>query len=210
MRQLVLGLICALVMAGMAGAEPVNEKQARKLLFPTNGAALVLVPDSGLTAGQLSIVEAILEQAQAQGAASYYGAVAVSPTFFGMMAGDPGKAATSGMIQISAQFHSAQAASRAALAACEAASQGRGAACVMAAQVLPRTYTPQPLQLSVAASEAFKAYRKARGAKAMAISPATTGFGIGQGVAAPTQALTDCNRRAQVEGQSDCVIVIED
>lgn len=210
MRRWIAGVLGALALAGAARAEPVSGAEATKLLFAAKGADFALVRDGGLDGGQLAVIEAILAQMRAQGAANYYGAIAVSPAFFEMMAADPGQAALSGLLQAAERFHSVQAAARAALRACEAARKPGQAPCVLAAQVLPKQYTVQPVQLSVAATQAFRDYRKGRGAKALAISTATTAFAVAKGEAAETAALTACNRSAQAQGAADCVVVVKD
>ncbi len=210
MRRWIAGLLGVLALAGAAQAEPVSGAEAKRLLFSAKGADLAVVRDGGLDAGQLAVVEAILAQLSAEGAANYYGAVAVSPAFFEMMAADPGQAALSGLLQVAERFHSVQAAANAALGACEAARKSGQARCVLAAQVLPKRYAARPLQMSVAATQAFRDYRKGRGAKALAISPATTAFAVAKGEAADAAALTACNRSAQAQGATDCIVVVKD
>ena len=210
MRFWVKCVVAAWVMGGSAVAEPVSGADARKALFAVRGVDLALVRDSGLDAGQETVVQAILQQLEAGGSANYYGAVAISPLFFEMMTQDPAGAASSGLLQVAEKFHNARAASVAALSACEAARQENQAQCVVAAQILPKNWTAQPLQMSVEATEAFKEYRKGRGPKFMAISPATTAFAYAKGDGAATVALTQCNQRSTIMGQSDCIIVIED
>lgn len=210
MRRWIAGVVGALALAGAAQAEPVPGAEAKKLLFAAKGADFALVRDSGLDAGQLAVIEAVLAQLRANDAANYYGAIAASPAFFEMMAADPEQAALSGLLQVTERFHSVQAAARAALRACEAARKPGHAPCVLAAQVLPKGYSAQPLQMSVAATQAFREYRKGRGAKALAISPATTAFAVAKGDAADVAALTACNRSAEAQGTADCVVVVKD
>ena len=202
--------LCVGLLSGAvaAQADPVSEAEARKFLFPVRGAELAVVGNSGLDATQQAITTAILKSTEAEGQALYYGALAVSPSFFAMMAENPGTAALSGLLQITRNYHSAEAASRAALDACRAARKRGHADCVVAGQIRPRGYSARPLQMSVDATEAFKSYRKGSGPKALAISPATPAFGIGRGDGADDQALTRCNALAQPDGRQDCETVI--
>lgn len=210
MRRFV-SILCLLgIAATTAQAAPVDEQDARKFLFPVRGVFLSVAPNSGLDASQQAITKAILESTENEGAALYYGAMAVSPSFFAMMATDPGAAALSGLLQITQSFHSAEAASRAALKACEDARERSHDRCVLAGHILPRRYSARPLQMSVGATHAFSAYRKGKGAKAFAISPTTTAYAIGQGADAAGQALTKCNTMADELGATDCEIVIQD
>jgi len=210
MVRWILSVFCVGLLAGAAQAEPVDQNQARKLLFSANGAELVVERDSGLDATQLAIVEAILKQMRAEAAANYYGAVAVSPTFFEMMAADPGQAALSGLLQISEKFHSAGGADAAALQACKAARKSSQAKCVLAARVMPKNWTARSLQMSVSATQAFRDYRKGKGVKAFAISATTTAFSAAKGEGAAEAALARCNTAAEALGTPDCEIVIKD
>ncbi len=210
MRVAIVVLVFAGMLSGAALAAPVSETEARKLLFPVLGADLVVRPDSGLDATQLAIVEAILKQMRSEAAANYYGAVAVSPAFFDLMTQDPGQAALSGLLQISERFHGVQSAGEAAMAACDKARRSGQARCTVAALVLPKKWTSQPLQMSVGATEAFRDYRKGDGPKAFAISPSTTAFAAARGTTAAAVALDRCNAAATPMGAADCEIVIED
>ena len=210
MRVSIVGAICAAFVAGVAMAEPIPEKEASRFLFSASGMAVALNPDSGLEEGQIGTIEAILLQLEGAAGANYYGAVVVSPAFFEMMATDPAGAATSGLLQVAERCHSVQAAANVAMRACETARQSGQPRCVIAAQILPKKYKPQPLQLSRGATEAMKDYRKGRGAKALAVSPSTTAWAIGRGEAAAITALTACNAAAQEFKQQDCAVVIED
>lgn len=210
MRRAVWALMGAVFLATAAAAQPVSEREARKMLFSHRAADLAMVRDSGLSAQQTAVIEAILKQARAEAGASYYGAVAVSPGFFSMLAEDPGQAALSGLLQIAGQYHSVEAAARAALSACEAARKGGQAGCVLAAQVLPRKYAAQPVQLSAGATNAMRSYRKGRGAKAMAVSPSTPAFALARGDGAGASAIAACNRSARAYGAADCTVLIKD
>ena len=202
--------VLAGLMPGAAPAEPVSGNEARKLLFSPRGVDLVANPQSGLDAVQDATVQAILQQLKSEAVANYYGSIAVSPAFFEMMAADPGGAALSGLLQITEKFHSPEAADRVALDACRQALAEGQAECVIAARVLPRKWQPRALQMSVEATNAFKVYRKGRGAKAFAISPGTGAYAFAKGAAAETVALTDCNLAATAKGGADCEIVIAD
>lgn len=209
MRRIV-SVLSVLGLVGMAQAAPVDEREAGKFLFSVKGLHLSVAPNSGLDATQKKITRAILDSTQRENAAFYYGAMAVSPDFFTMMASDPGGAATSGLLQITQNFHSAEAASRAALKACEAARKRSQARCVLAGHILPRHYSARPLQMSVDATGAFRSYRKGSGPKAFAISPSTTAYATARGDGAPLKALTQCNKLSRGLGATDCEVVVQD
>jgi hypothetical protein len=128
----------------------------------------------------------------------WYSSIAYSPSTG--LTTEPGPVAA-------ANHHGVAAADRAALAACNAA-QARGAApCVIGARVLPRGYEARPLELSFGATSAFRdTYRRARGEKAMAISPASGQFAIATGQGAAEEALARCNALSQ--GAGDCLVAI--
>ena len=81
--------------------------------------------------------------------------------------------------------------------------------CRIGARVRPRGYEARPLELSLGATTAFReTYRRARGEKALAISPSSGRFAIATGAGAAARATADCDRAAQ--GAGDCRVVIAD
>jgi len=202
--------LATMMMAGSGVAEPINGDAAKKMLFSARGANLQVLEDSGLDATQNAIVGAILKQMKTEGVSNYYGAIAVSPSFFSKMAEDPGQAALSGLLQISERLHSPAAAEGVALTACKKARASGDAPCVLAARILPRNYKAHPVSLSVSATQAFKEYRKGKGGKALAVSAATVAYAIAKGDGAAEAALAACNKGASKTSSPDCEVVIAD
>jgi len=210
MRNTIWALLASGLATGVAVAEPVDGKTAKKMLFSPRGVELLVLPDSGLDAAQSAIIQAILQQMKDQGLANYYGALAVSPDFFAKMAEDPGQAALSGLLQVTEMLHNPEAAADVALAACKKALSPGDAPCVLAARVLPKKWEPQPVSLSVDATRAFKNYKKGGEPKALAISAATVSYAIAKGEGAGEAALATCNEAAAKTGSPDCEVVIAD
>lgn len=208
MRAVMMAMIAAMAMTGAAKADPVDAKAAKKMLFSTRNVDLQIPDDNGLEPAQNAIIKAILDQTRAQGLANYYGAVAVSPDFFTRLAVDADQAALSGLLQVTERLHSPAIAAEVALAGCNAARKSGDAACVLAARILPKRWSEQPLMMSVSATEAFKAYRKGNDEKAFAISANTVAYAIAKGSDAATAALKACNEGAAKTGAPDCEIVI--
>jgi len=210
MRFSAMCLLSVGVLSGMAMAEPVDTNAARKMLFSPRGVEMVVRPDSGLDAAQTATLQAILKQMGAEGLSGYYGAVAISPTFFVMMATDTGAATLSGLFQVAGKYHSTKTAGAVALEACQAARKSGQAACAVAAHILPRKWTAQPVQLSVDATASFSAYRKGKGPKAFATSQASGAYAFAKGDGAGAAALAACTASAAKKGGGACEIVIAD
>jgi hypothetical protein len=210
MRLTALCLLGVGLWSGAASADPVDTNAARKMLFSPRGVEMAVQPDTGLDAGQTATLEAILKQMSAAGLSGYYGAVAVSPAFFDMMASDPGAATLSGLFQVAEKYHSAETAAGVALQACQKARKSGQAPCAVAAHVLPKRWKPQPLQLSVDATAAFAEYRKGKGPKAFAISQASGAYAFAKGEGAQASALADCAARSNAKGGGECALVIAD
>ncbi|MFT7309583.1 MAG: hypothetical protein ACI853_000062 [Paracoccaceae bacterium] len=191
LRVLALAFAAGLV-TGAASAEPVDTKAAREALFTGKGRSVTIFAPDFLDEDVLKAVKAYA------GKFDYYAAFAVSQ-------GDP--ADTGSAVGLS-NFHSVQAARDAALVACNAR-RTTGAACIVIAVTTPKRYTPQPVELSAEASEAFrKQYRKLDPPKAFAASPVTGAWAIERGDGG--RALSGCNARAAAKGARDCAIVIFD
>ncbi len=186
----VLAMLLALA-APAAQAAPVDGKAAKKMLFG-DGSAVEL--------GQADFIDPAMAEAlkQAAGSIPYYGAIAVSP----------GEPTSSNLMATMANYHSPQAAQKAALANCNAR-RTTGRDCVVIATIVPKRFSPQPLTLSVEATKAFgKEYRKLDAPKALAISPSTGTFGIDRGDG--SRAISKCAAAGQGKGAGDCMIVISD
>ncbi|MCG6903987.1 MAG: hypothetical protein LJE68_15030 [Rhodobacter sp.] len=205
-----IGAAALMLVAGAAAGDPVDGATAKKMLFPVRGADVVMQPDSGLDDAQSATMAAILKQMKAEGLGNYYGAAVVSPTFFTRMAADPGQAALSGLLQITEKMHSPDIAASVAMSACTKARKSGDAPCVVAAHILPRKWQPQEVSLSVNATQAFKAYRKGSGPKALAISAGSPAYAVARGEGATQAALQSCNAAAAEAGAPDCKIVIAD
>ncbi len=181
--------------SSMALAQVVDSKAAKKMLFgkaSTAQMADVEWTDADAGAGVSKAIKGIASQIP------YYGAIALSP-------GEP----TSSMLMPTiSNMHSVEAATKAALAECNAR-RTVGEACIIVATIVPKKYKPRSLTLSAEATQAFgKQYRKLKAPKAMAASPTTGIFGIDRGDGG--RALSACNAKAGAKGSADCRIVIAD
>jgi len=190
-KELIVTAILVGVFGASASASPITGSDARKLLFRGAKTSLVLNPSAPMT----DVEKGALETLVATNGFQYYGAMAYAP--------DEGLISES--LQGAFNFHSVESASQAALAACNAANAAGGQPCIVAAQIVPRRYERRDFQLSQDATAAIEEYRAIREEKAMAISPSSGGFGLGQGGTAEADALVECNRTAP---QRDCVIAV--
>jgi hypothetical protein len=191
-------IVAAMLAAAPAAAEPVTGSVAGDLLFGLRGQAIAI--SSGLSAQDQAILRMVIDLSaeRMRQPLYWYSSIAYAPDV-GLTV-EPGPVAA-------ANHHGVAAADRAALAACNAARPRGTSPCVIGARVLPRGYEPRPLELSFGATSAFRdTYRKARGEKAMAISPVTGQFSIATGAGAAEAALAQCNALSQ--GASDCVVAI--
>jgi len=190
-------LICALGSAGaMAQELPVDGRTARDLLFSRKGGQVVVFEQDFLNETQIAQFETM------GGVIPYYGAVAMAPNE-GML---------SEANQAAANHHSIEAAEAAALKACNTARSG-GRACVVVMHFLPDDYEAgRALELSQAATEAFRSYRRGRGEKAFVISPSTGLYAIEKGDGASGGAIDTCNVDFESSNNTatDCYTVIAD
>ena len=199
-----------LLTAGVALAEPIDSKAARKMLFSPKGVKTELV-EGALNDQQTALMKIILKGMKGEGLANYYGAIAVSPRFFEMVVSNPLPAAQSGLFQVVERRHSIAAAESIALEACRRAARAANVApCVLAARILPKNFRSRDLTLSVTATADFRDYRKAKAPKAFAISPRSRAFAFAHGDGAQSEALAACNAAVEEEFPKDCVIVIAD
>ena len=191
-------IAAAALAAAPAAAEPVTGSVAGDLLFGLRGQAVAM--SSGLSPQDQAILRMVIDLSaeRMRQPLYWYSSIAYAP--------DAGLTVEPGPVA-AANHHGVAAADRAALAACDAARPRGTRPCVIGARVLPRGYEPRSLELSFGATRAFRdTYRKARGEKAMAISPVTGQFSIATGAGAAEAALAQCNAVSQ--GASDCVVAI--
>jgi len=207
-------LLFALTFMNPAWADPLDEKAARKMLFPANGFKVVYKEESGLTETQLGYFKLLVKGRESRNdfkkIAHYYGAIAISPSIFEGTPADLLRDPKKVPFRMETGLHSVEAAQTAVLSACNKLVNSGKKPCVVAALIVPKRYKPVDLTLSVFATQAFKDYRKAKGPKAFAISPRSKGFGISDGDSANAVALAECNATAKETGKADCEIVILD
>lgn len=160
-----------------------NLRDARGLVFAEDGAITwEVIAADGLTDADLATLEQI-NQIQPQ---PYYAAMAVHPP----------SGLASERTSLAANYHDEDNARAAALAAC-------GEDCAVVMVIRPAGWEPgRPLQLSAQATAALQdEYRRlARRARALAISPATGQWGIGDSREAAIAACGAEDCRAVVEG----------
>lgn len=188
--------LAAAVMAGLAGGAlgaPLTGKQAKTLIFGSDGVSVEVLAADQIDASMRKILQAVAEQQP------WYSAIALSPDEDIMTS----KATVAG-----AQFHDTDAASAFALAGCEALRTGESP-CLIVALVRPKGWKAQPLPLSLAATEFFRAeYLPSAAPKAMATSAATGLWGFATGAGAAESALADCAGKGS--DVQDCAVVIAD
>jgi len=184
------GLILALAGSGLALAEPMTIKDAKKQLFSAKNSEVEMIAHDFLTPENAALLEQV-----AQGYA-YYAAVAVAPD---------DELLKSEATMLVANHHNADAASVAALAGCNAARKS-ATPCEVVALVRPRKWEDRDLQLSLEATLALDADYGRKGARAMAISLKTGFFGLGQGDDAAAAAVSVCRDK----GAEDCIVVVSD
>lgn len=193
-------IMATLMAVEAAAAQPVSGAQAEDLLFGTRGQAIAVASD--LSEFERSVLRQVIELAETRlrQPLYWYASIAYSP--------DDGLLQEPGPIS-SANHHGVAAADRAALAACDAARRAGTRPCRIGARVLPRGYQQRPLELSIGATTAFReTYLRARGEKALAISPRSGQFAVAAGAGASARAVEQCNARSQ--GAHDCATVIAD
>lgn len=182
-------LISSLMAANGAIAEPVAGKAAKAMLFAPVKAEADVLPEAGLTSADAQVLALVAE------GQLYFGAIAISPDE-GLM---------SEATVAAANYHDVDAARKAALAECEKKRTG-ATACLIAAEILPKGWKEQPLQLSSDATAAFAKDYDFGGTAAFAISAETGVYGLGLGEDAEALALKDC--AAKSDAAHDCTVVI--
>lgn len=194
-----------------AMAEPWDMRSARKALFSEKKSVIVEARGSRLRNADFARLRKLIRAMQSKGLAHYYGAIAVSPTFFEIAAQDSNKAIWSGLLQVTEQLHSPDAAVGNALEACQAVARQSGAQeCVLAARILPRRWSERELSLSQLATANFQAYEAANAPKAFAASRASKSFAMADGDFAWDEAIAACNADLGPERPKDCAVVIVD
>ena len=192
----VIGLTVLALPGAFAQDLPVDSRDARGMLFDRKGGQVLVLEQDFLSETQAA------QLATMGGAIPYYGAVAMAP--------DEGMLSETN--QAAANHHTVAAAEAAALAACNSARSG-GRACVVVMHFLPDDYEPgRGLELSQAATEAFREFKRGRGEKTFAISPSTGSFAFEKGEGAETVAISACNAKSG-DGNvtaTDCYTVIAD
>lgn len=210
MRNAGTAMVMALLVPTFAAAEPVSGKDARKMLFAPRGIDVQIPGDSGLTSVQREYLKKLVTTREFKNAVSYYGALAISPSFYKRLETDGDAAALSGLFQIVSKYHSPAAAAGAALGACDAARKGDDQPCVVGVRILPKRWKARDVSLSIDATAAMKVYRKGDGPRAMAVSTGSEAYAIAKGEGAPNAALVACNRNASKVGSPDCKVLIAD
>ncbi|MEM7641738.1 MAG: 5-aminolevulic acid synthase [Pseudomonadota bacterium] len=179
--------LIALAMALPAAAQTVPDRAAaRDMLFDTRGVDLIVTAHSFLSDLDIATLQQMPQVMQLK----YYGALAVPPA-----EGLRSEAARGAF-----NYHSPDAARRAALTDCDGAKSG-GAACVIVADIRPRGWQAgRPLTLNQDATDAVRgrAFRRAGRAAALAVSPSTGQWGLADG---PAAAIAEC-------GVEDCVVAV--
>lgn len=187
-------LVAALLvpLTGIASAESLNFKEARKAL-PKGNRVVAEMPDTSFLSEKDQAIVLTLKDS-----IPYYGAVALSP--------DEGLYVD--WLNAAGQHHSLMAARAAALEHCEANRKASSAKCVVVLEVSPKGAQPNAaLSLSAEAADALRSdYRKLKGNKAFAISPSNGTFGFARGDGG--RALAACSKVGA--GSKDCAIVVAD
>ncbi|MDG4647604.1 5-aminolevulic acid synthase [Roseibacterium sp. SDUM158017] len=182
-------LMAALVAAPAVSQDLPSMRDASALVFAEDGAVeWEVIPDPALSEADLATLDQI-NRVQPQ---PYYAALAIAP--------DAGLA--SEMTALAANYHDEANARTAALDACEARRDEQGAPCIVALVIRPEGWEPgRPLQLSSQATAALRDEYRAlpRRNRAMAISPSTGQWAVGEGRPAAIEAC----------GAPDCVVVVE-
>jgi hypothetical protein len=186
------GLILAAALGAPAAAQ-VSGNAAEAALFPPDRAAIVFPEGVRLSRADRRTLEQVVV------AVKYYGAIAYAPD----------RGLLSEATAAAQNYHSLAAAEAAALAECR--SKSGGADCIVAAHVTPEGYAPRSVQMSAAATAAFRAdYLPARAPKAFALSAATGSWGFARGQRAAAQAVADCAERSAGKAAADCAVVVAD
>ncbi len=186
----VLGAVALLAGAGAALAQPLDGRSAKAQMFGVRGVSVEMLPVQGVSAEDAALLQQVAE------GYAYYAAVAIAPDE---------ELLKSEATMLVANQHSTGAASQIALDRCNAARKG-GRACEIVALVRPARWEPRSFTLSVEATVALDKEYGRRGPRAMAISPATGAWAVGQGDNAQRIAINAC----AAKGGNDCTIAVAD
>jgi hypothetical protein len=189
-RAILGGISLAALSAGLAAAEPISAKEARKMLFSPKGAEVEMIAYPFLSAADSALLQQVAQSY------TYYAAVAVAP-------GE--ELLKSEATILVANYHSSEAASDAALAGCNAVRKSEEP-CEIVALVRPEKWEGRDFQLSAEGTQALRSDYGRFGPRAMAISVTTGFFGLGKGDAAGDAALAACTEK----GATDCAVVVTD
>ncbi|WP_371153631.1 5-aminolevulic acid synthase [Jannaschia sp. 2305UL9-9] len=188
--SLLTPVLLAMSLAMPASAQDVpDQRTAKRELFGTRNSDMSILQHPSLSDLDL----ATLREMPRLASLKYYGALAIAPD-----AGLQADTSTGAF-----NYHSLQAARAAAVAGCNDKRSG-GAACVVVAEVTPRRYEAgRALTLSQDASRAVdgRDFGRAGANAALAISPGTGAWGLGDGGAA---AISTC----AASGAGDCTVAV--
>lgn len=191
---MIRSVLQCLVCAGLpfaALAQPMTGEAVAPLLFAATGAEVELLPAPFLPADQAELLKTVgVSQ-------PYYGAIAISP--------DEGIMVEATVA--AANHHSTEAASEAALLACDAKRKAT-TPCAVVALIRPVGWAQHPFQLSSSATADFAEYAKIRRGKAFAVSPSTGAWGVAKGRDAAEKAVADCSGKDVAP--TDCLLVLQD
>lgn len=184
MRATLLALLMLTTTAAAAAAQQApDQATAQRLLFPGRGVQIAIVRQPFLSEADIRTLRELPQVAQLK----YYGALAV----------DPAQGLQSEATRGAFNFHSAEAARAAALAAC-------GPSCRIVAEIRPRGYEEgRALTLNQDASAAVEGrdFGRAGADAALAVSPSTGAWGLGSGGQA---AIATC----AAQGAADCAVAV--
>jgi hypothetical protein len=189
------GLVAAAVLAvsGVQAGAQVRGDAAAADLFAPDRAAIVFAEGVRLSRADRRTLEQVVV------AVKYYAAIAYAPDR-GLM---------SEATAAAQNYHSTAAAEAAALAECR--SKSGGAACVIAARLVPEGHAPRATQMSSAATESFRAdYLPAKAPKAFALSASTGSWGFARGQNAARAAVAACRDRSAGGAAADCAVAVAD
>lgn len=197
MKHPLLAALAAPLLATSLGAlpafaGPVPGADAAEQLFHPEHVEVVRYNAEGLSDQEVQILASVAQGQQ------YYAAVAFAPAD-GLM---------SEATVMAANHHTVEAARTAALAECEER-RSNEARCVTVLEVRPAGWEARDLQLSADATMAFGEDYPASSEAALAISPASGLWGLGQGDNASAAALAAC-AGAGTDDVADCAVVIAD
>ncbi|MBT8459259.1 MAG: hypothetical protein KJN60_06310, partial [Boseongicola sp.] len=139
MRLIFAVLVSLAVVVGASEAEPVSSAVAEAELFNTTGIGLQL--SQSLSEKERATIKALIPLIEQQ--------TGTKAKFYGALAYAPDEGLISEALQGAFNFHTVDAADRAALAACSAAKRASSGACRLAARILPPGYQKRAISLSL-------------------------------------------------------------